>query len=204
MKKWLIGFLTGFFLLSSVQVLAVNQKEPQTMVIELSQIGLDALNKDAERLAKDPAALRQFAEKNVLPYVDMARMARYVAGPHWRGANKNQQAEFVEQFTLTLMRSYSQSLLKLEIAKMDVGSAIPDGKERVIVPSKVTQKSGAVADISYRVFKESQSGNWYVYDVVVEGISLLLNFRQSYTTDIERRGFDQVVLSMKEANKSFQ
>lgn len=203
MKK--IILLMGLaLLLTNVQANAINQQDPQQMILDLSTTVLGEINNRRTELESSPGQVRAFAEQHVLPYIDTERMARYVVGRYWREASKDQQQAFVEQFTLTMMRSYSQSLLKLNINKIDVASALPDGEARMIVPTKVTQADGSVADVSYRVFKEASSQKWLVYDVVVEGISLLVNFRQTYTTDIERNGLDQVIVAMQERNKTFQ
>lgn len=202
--KHVIGLIGLVLMLGNVQANAINQQDPQQMILGLSTTVLDEINTRRAELENSPGEVRAFAEQHVLPYIDTERMARYVVGRYWREASKEQQSAFVEQFTLTMMRSYSQSLLKLNINKIDVASALPDGEARVIVPTKVTQADGSIAEVSYRVFKEATSQNWLVYDVVVEGISLLVNFRQTYTTDIERNGMDQVIVAMKERNKTFQ
>lgn len=189
---------------ASVQGSAINQQDPQQMILDLSTRVLDEITNRRVELETNPGEVRAFAEQHVLPFIDTERMARYVVGRYWREVSKEQQKEFVDQFTLTMMRSYSQSLLKLNITKIDVATALPDGEARVIIPTKVAQADGSVAEVSYRVFQEKNSQNWLVYDVVVEGISLLVNFRQTYTTDIERKGIDQVIVAMKERNKTFR
>lgn len=204
-KLILVG-LMGLILSSglvSAQVIKLNQQDPHEMVLGLSTSVLGEIKARSDELMDNPSAIREFADQNILPYVDTTRMARYVVGRYWRTATEQQQAEFVEQFTLTMMRSYSQSILKLNVRSIDVAQALPDGDNRVIVTTKVTQEDGSTADVTYRIFKEANSGNWLIYDVVVENISLLVNYRQSYATDIERRGFDAVIVAMKERNKSF-
>ncbi|HEY9018043.1 ABC transporter substrate-binding protein [Thiomicrospira sp.] len=209
MRLWKTQIITALLGLSLgaglvfAEPIKLNQQDPQEMVVGLSTSVLDEIKARADELTDNPSAIRQFADQNILPYVDTARMARYVVGRYWRTANQQQQQDFVEQFTLTLMRSYSQSILKLNVRSIDVAQPLPDGENRVIVTTKVTQDDGSTAEVTYRIFKEASSGKWLIYDVVVENISLLVNFRQSYATDIERRGFDEVILAMKERNKSF-
>ena len=205
-KTQIITALLGLALgagFATADPIKLNQQDPQQMVVGLSTSVLDEIKARADELSDNPSAIRQFADQNILPYVDTARMARYVVGRYWRTASEQQQQDFVEQFTLTMMRSYSQSILKLNVRSIDVAKPLPDGENRVIVSSKVTQDDGSTAEVTYRIFKEASSGKWLIYDVVVENISLLVNFRQSYATDIERRGFDEVILAMKERNKSF-
>lgn len=195
-----IALGTGF---ATADPIKLNQQDPQEMVVGLSTSVLDEIKARADELSDNPSAIRQFADQNILPYVDTTRMARYVVGRYWRTASEQQQQDFVEQFTLTMMRSYSQSILKLNVRSIDVAKPLPDGENRVIISTKVTQDDGSTAEVTYRIFKEASSGKWLIYDVVVENISLLVNFRQSYATDIERRGFDEVIVAMKERNKSF-
>lgn len=205
-KTQIITALLGLALgagFATADPIKLNQQDPQQMVVGLSTSVLDEIKARADELSDNPSAIRQFADQNILPYVDTARMARYVVGRYWRTASEQQQQDFVEQFTLTMMRSYSQSILKLNVRSIDVAKPLPDGENRVIVSTKVTQDDGSTAEVTYRIFKEASSGKWLIYDVVVENISLLVNFRQSYATDIERRGFDEVILAMKERNKSF-
>lgn len=207
MRFWKTQILTALLGLSvgvaSAESIKLNQQDPQELVVGLSTSVLDEIKARADELTDNPSAIRQFADQNILPYVDTTRMARYVVGRYWRTASEQQQQDFVEQFTLTMMRSYSQSILKLNVSSIDVAKPLPDGENRVIVSTKVTQDDGSTAEVTYRIFKEASSGKWLIYDVVVENISLLVNFRQSYATDIERRGFDQVILAMKERNKAF-
>lgn len=205
-KTQIITALLGLALgagFATADPIKLNQQDPQEMVVGLSTSVLDEIKARADELSDNPSAIRQFADQNILPYVDTTRMARYVVGRYWRTASEQQQQDFVEQFTLTMMRSYSQSILKLNVRSIDVAKPLPDGENRVIVSTKVTQDDGSTAEVTYRIFKEASSGKWLIYDVVVENISLLVNFRQSYATDIERRGFDEVILAMKERNKSF-
>lgn len=205
-KTQIITALLGLALgagFATADPIKLNQQDPQQMVVGLSTSVLDEIKARADELSDNPSAIRQFADQNILPYVDTTRMARYVVGRYWRTASEQQQQDFVEQFTLTMMRSYSQSILKLNVRSIDVAKPLPDGENRVIVSTKVTQDDGSTAEVTYRIFKEASSGKWLIYDVVVENISLLVNFRQSYATDIERRGFDEVILAMKERNKSF-
>lgn len=204
LRQGLLGLSLGLLAsLASADRIVLDQKDPHKMVLGLSTLVLDELQARSDELVNNPTAIREFANENILPYVDTARMARFVAGRHWRTAQEQQQQAFIEQFTLTMMRSYSQNILKLNVRSVEVGSALPDGDNRVIISTRVTQEDGSKAELSYRIFKEAASGNWLIYDVIVENISLLVNFRESYSTDIERRGFEEVILAMKERNKSF-
>lgn len=207
MKKQLtLGFVPLLLMLLTLgQVSAqVNQQDPQQMIIDLSRVILPELKERAVELANQPAELQKFTETYALPYIDTPRMARFIVGRPWRSATEDQQRAFVDEFTKSMLRSYSSSLLKFDIDKIDVAAPIPDGSDRVLIPTRILQGSGRSAEVVYRVFKDKDSGNWMIYDVIVEGISVLVSFREAYSSDIERHGLEQVITSLKERNKDFK
>jgi phospholipid transport system substrate-binding protein len=202
--KWIIGLATAFFLVTGIaKANTIDQSDPQLMIQGISGLVLNELKTRAEELAQDPKALKAFADEALLPYLDTMRMARFVVGRDWRVATPQQQQDFVEQFTLSVIQQYSNSLMRFDVESVEIGGAIPDGQDRVIVQTRVKQTNGNNFDIAYRVHKEAASGKWMVYDVLAENISLLLSFRQTYASDIERRGLQAVIDTMKDRNVGF-
>lgn len=185
------------------QVNQVNQQDPYKMVDELSQLLIAQLNDKRALLEKDPKEVKKFASQYVLPYVDTPKMARYVLGRTWRTASSAQKEAFVDAFTNTLIRSYSQSLLNLNIVKVTVQPARMDKPERATIESKVEQADGNKTDVIYRAFLDQSSNKWMFYDVAVEGISMLLNYRKAYASDISRKGLDAVINEMQQKNSEF-
>lgn len=202
--KWITGLATALLLTVGVaKANTIDQSDPQVMIQGMSGLVLNELKARAEELAQDPKALKAFADEVLLPYVDTMRMARFVVGRDWRAATPQQQQDFVEQFTLSVIQQYSNSLMRFNVESVEIGGAIPDGQDRVIVQTRVKQSNGNNFDIAYRVHKEASSGNWMIYDVLAENISLLLSLRQTYATDIERRGLQAVIDGMKDRNVGF-
>lgn len=202
--KWIAGLATALLLTVGVaKANTIDQSDPQVMIQGMSGLVLNELKARAEELAQDPKALKAFADEALLPYVDTMRMARFVVGRDWRAATPQQQQDFVEQFTLSVIQQYSNSLMRFNVESVEIGGAIPDGQDRVIVQTRVKQSNGNSFDIAYRVHKEASSGNWMIYDVLAENISLLLSLRQTYATDIERRGLQAVIDGMKDRNVGF-
>jgi phospholipid transport system substrate-binding protein len=203
--KWIVSpFMVLAMVFGSASAAQVDQSDPQQMIIELSRIVLPELKERAVELANKPAELQAFTQKYALPYIDTPRMARFIVGRPWRAASEQQQQAFIDAFTISVLRSYSSSLLKLDIDRIDVATAIPDGDARVLIPARITQGSGSAAEIVYRVFQDKSSGNWMIYDVIVEGISVLVSFREAYGSDIERHGLDGVIANLQERNKDFK
>ncbi|MGM0542192.1 MAG: MlaC/ttg2D family ABC transporter substrate-binding protein, partial [Pseudomonadota bacterium] len=154
-------------------------------------------------LESSPEKVKAFANVYVLPYVDTAKMARYVMGKHWRTATDSQQSEFMAAFANTLIRSYSESLLKLNIESVKVINAQEEQPGRVTVPSTVVQSDGNQTDVIYRAYLNKKSKKWMLYDVSIEGISMLLNYRKAYDSEFSKLGIDAVIVDMKAKNSAF-
>ena len=199
---WLFA-LTFFLSIGAAKATVIEQNDPGKMVLELSQNVVSELNANREQLESSPQEVKRFAEKFVLPYIDTQKMARYVLAREWRSASEEQKAAFVEAFTNTLIRSYSQSLLRLNIDSVDVKPAQEEKPGRVTVASTVTQADGNRSDVIYRVFLDKKLNKWMLYDVTVEGISLLLNYRKTYGSAIAQKGLNAVITDMQDKNAEF-
>lgn len=188
---------------SSVYAAGVPQDDPEKMVSSLSNRVIYELNANRAVLEQEPSQVKLFATNFVLPYIDTKKMARYVMGKYWRTATEAQKNGFVDAFTNTLIRSYSQSLLKLRIESVKVKPAVAEKPGRVTVASTVLQADGNKSDVIYRVYLNKKTGKWMLYDVSVEGISMLLNYRKAYASDISKKGLDSVISEMQAKNAAF-
>ena len=138
--------------------------------------------------------VRKVAE-NIFDYPDTARRS---LGPHWSARTPQQQQEFVKLFADLLDRSY---ISKIELYHGErvkyVGENI-DGAEAV-VKTLITTKQGSDVPVDYRM--HSQNGRWMVYDVIIEGVSLVSNYRTQFNKIIQTESYDSLVqrLRAKEA-----
>ena len=196
------SFLGVIALLFSMQLFAqtIPRDDPEKMVDALSQILITTINERREELEADPESVKQFANEFVLPYVDTKKMARYVMGKFWRTSSVQQQKAFMDAFSNTLIRSYSKSLLKLQIEGVSVNPAKAVKPGRVTVSSVVTQTDGNKTDVVYRAYLNKNTQFWMLYDVSIEGISMLLNYRKAYGSDFSRKGIDAVISDMQKKN----
>ncbi|GAB6034516.1 MlaC/ttg2D family ABC transporter substrate-binding protein [Galenea microaerophila] len=210
MKRILLSCLFGWGLIvSTVNATAdvqVDQTDPVKLVQTLSQTVITQLNAQREELSNHPQKIKAFANQYILPYVDTEKMARYVMGRYWRIATPAQQKAFVHEFTVTLLRSYANSMLNLKIKSFEVTGVSPEGSrgDRVIVSSQVVQADGNVSKVQYRAFQDRKTHLWKLYDVVIEGVSMLLNYRKTYATAFQQKGIEGVISEMCAKNKEFE
>jgi len=174
-----------------------SQKDPTDMVKELSDGVLNQLVIHRADFEAHPSKAVVFAEEYILPYVDTYKMSRYVMGRKWKQASKQQQTDFVDAFTKTILNSYASSLIKLQIEEIDIVKTTSKRKGRASVETEVTQSSGEKTKVVYRLFQNKKDKKWFIYDFAVEGISLLVNYRKSFSSEISKKGLDQVITDMQ-------
>jgi len=201
-RHGLLGLLLSVFFLTPVAVAAIPQDNPEEMVRALSEELIAKINEQRVELEAHPEKVKSFADEYVLPYVDTAKMARYVMGRYWRTATDAQKTAFTQAFSDMLVHSYSKNLLKLQINKVEVKPAREVKKGVVTVASVVIQSGGAKTDVVYRAYLNRKTQRWMLYDISIEGISMLLNYRKSYGSEISKKGLDQVITEMAAKNSA--
>ncbi len=199
-RYWLVGFLMTCMAFFMPAQASIPQDNPEEMVRVLSLELVAKINEQRAELEGRPDKVKAFADVYVLPYVDTAKMARYVMGKYWRTASAEQKEGFTQAFSDMLIRSYSRNLLKLQIKDVTVKPAREVKKGVVTVASEVAQADGTKTDVVYRAYLNRKTQQWLLYDISIEGISMLLNYRKSYGSEISKKGLDQVIAEMEVKN----
>jgi phospholipid transport system substrate-binding protein len=150
---------------------------------------------------KDKQALRQLAEQKVLPHFDFKRMTQLAMGTAWRQANPAQQQALENSFRTLLVNVYTSALSMSSSGNQTVeikpGQAKPDGNE-VTVKTVVKDTGKEPVAIDYRM--EKSADGWKVYDVVVENLSLVTNYRGTFSSEVNRSGIDGLIRVLDEKN----
>lgn len=190
------------FSANAVEQKTISQDDPTKLVTELSDFIVKTLNEQRTEFEKNNQQMIGFAQTNVLPYIDTDRMARYALGINWRSASSQQQKDFTAAFTENLIRSYSQSFLNLKIDSVLVNPAVIEKPGRASVSSTIVQQEGKPAEVLYRVYQDKHSKKWFLYDVVIENVSMLLSYRSVYTSAVATQGLDAVIKELQAKNQN--
>jgi phospholipid transport system substrate-binding protein len=189
-------------LLLSLQVCRADATpSPVKLVEDTTEKMLNALKGQRDVLKQHPERLYALVESIVLPHFDFERMSRLVLGRYWRTATPEQRDRFVQQFRTLLVRTYASSLLDYSDQKISVGAyhAQP-GATDVVVHSDVQQPGAMPIPIDYRM--SLKDGEWKVYDVTVDGVSLVTNYRASFATQIQQSGLDHLITAIASRNSA--
>lgn len=153
------------------------------------------------RTTKDKRALRELAEKKVLPHFDFRAMTQLAVGRHWREASPAQQKALEDAFRTLLVNTYTASLNVASTGKesIDVKPAeTKPGENDVIVRTLVRTGNRQPIPVDYRMQKSPDG--WKVYDVIVENLSLVTNYRSSFASEIQRSGIDGLIKALQAKN----
>lgn len=195
--QFLAALLMSFMAISAS---AQAMPEPQALVKEASDNMLKALKDNEAELDQDPQKIFSLVQEILIPHFDFERMARLALGRSWRDASAEQQERFVEEFRLLLVRTYATAMLEYtneEIRFMPFRDDVEKG--RVNVPMEVIQPNGPAIPMVLSLYKNKQD-EWKVYDVKIEGISLVTNYRSSFNRDIRTNGMDALIESLSKRN----
>jgi phospholipid transport system substrate-binding protein len=186
--------LLPFVLLLAVLGVARAEVAPEELVRSTADVILAEIKQNREVYAKDYDKLYKMADEKVLPHFDFRRMAQWVLGRNWRDATPEQRDRFVAAFRDLLVRTYSQALLNYkdeQILYLPVQRQ-PNDTE-VLVKTEVKQSGGQPNIPIHYSFYRNKDGAWKVYDVTIEGVSLVTNYRSVYTTKIRDQGIDALI-----------
>ena len=154
------------------------------------------------KTSKDRRVLADVIEKKVLPNFDFREMTKMAVGRHWRDATPAQQRSLENAFRALLVTTYTQALTMSPAAESQVDvrpMTVRPGDDDVTVKTMVKDSSRKPLAVDYRLAK---SGNeWKVYDVAVESLSLVTNYRSSFNSEIGKTGIDGLIKALEAKNK---
>lgn len=175
----------------------------------LAQTAPDALVKNTVdevlsvlKTSKDRRLLSEVVEKKVLPNFDFQAMTRMAVGKHWREASPAQQQSLENAFRSLLVTTYTQALTQASNTEQTVEvrpAPVKPADDDVTVKTFVKDPSRKPLSIDYRLAKAASG--WKVYDVVVENLSLVTNYRSSFSSEITKSGIDGLIKALEAKNR---
>jgi phospholipid transport system substrate-binding protein len=156
----------------------------------------------AIKQTRDKRALHKLAEEKVLPMFDFHAMTQLAMGKHWREASPAQQQALENGFRAVLVNTYVSALSQTDVSgsSVEVKPAQPQGSpDNVIVKTVVKRPGSKPVQIDYRL--SDTGGNWKVNDVVVEQLSLVSTYRETFSETVSRSGIDGLIKQIEEKNR---
>lgn len=172
---------------------------PDAMAKELTTEVVKIVSQDKEIRAGNSKKVHALVETRILPVFDFAHMAQLAVGKHWRGASAEQQARLTEAFRILLVRTYSASLASVVDYQFDWKPLrMRPGDTEATVSLEVSKSGTPPIPITYSVEKQGQGQNatWKVFDVTVDGVSLVTVYRSSFNSEVRKGGIDGLIAAL--------
>ena len=198
MKRLLVSLLTFFAFCAGAA--AAQQLGPEELVRKVTSDVLDAIHSDRQLQAGDRRKALALAEEKILPLVDFRQATRLAVGRAWRSATPEQQEQLVTQFRILLVRIYSNAIgvYKGQTMRVQPVRMAPDATD-VSVRNQFIRPGLAPVAVEYSMHKTSEG--WKIYDITVEGVSLVLTYRSEFEQVLRESGIDGLIKRLAERNQ---
>jgi phospholipid transport system substrate-binding protein len=197
MKRFFAGLM---MLLLSSMVFAADLTPPDELVKANATELLEIIKKDKDIQAGNKKKIKDLVEAKVLPHFDFTRMTRLAVGRFWKQATPAQQQALTNEFRSLLVRTYSASLSSYRDQQIDYKPLKTNPADtEVVVKTLVHQSNGGPSvPLDYSMAKSADG--WKVYDIMVDGVSLVVNYRSSFAHEIQQGGIDQLIHTLQAKN----
>lgn len=189
----LVGICAAFVMAAHAQ------EAPDDLVRRNTQDVLAAIKADKDLAAGNQKKIEKLAEEKILPYFNFSRMTQLAVGRNWRDATDAQKKALTDEFRTLLVRTYSTSLSQFRNQTIEVKPLkLAAADTEVVVKTQVVQPGGQPIPIDYSM--ERTANGWKAFDVLIDGVSLVTNYRSSFNTEIQKSGIDGLIKSLADRN----
>lgn len=196
--KWLFSMVAGLVLAAGV---GAQEMAPDVLVKNVTEEVLDIVRKDKDIQSGNHKKAIDLVEAKVLPHFNFVRMTQLALARNWREATPAQQKTLTDEFHTLLVRTYSKALTEYKNQTISYKPLkIQPADTDVKVHTDIKQPGGKPIELDY--YLDKQGGVWKVYDIEVGGISLILNYRESFATEVRQGGIDGLIKSLQAKNKT--
>ena len=190
-------------LLLSCSAVFAQEESPDAMIKKVTDDVLTIVRQDKDIQSGNTKKAIELVEAKVLPNFSFQRMTALAMGRDWNKASPEQKKRLSEEFKTLLVRTYSNALtgykdqmVRYKPTKMAGGDA------DVVVKTEIMQPGSKPIQLDYSL--EKQAEGWKVYDVIVAGVSLVTNYRDTFSQEVRANGIDGLILMLSNKNKQLE
>ena len=188
--------VSAVVLMTVGSVAALGEDSPNAVIESSVALFAEQLDGRQEELAANREELYEIIDSVLLPRFDSRFAAQVVLAKHWRTATEEQQSRFIEAFYRALLRKYSDGILEFDPNMVTVLPYRGDAtQKRTKVRSTVLLDDGSKVAVDYDLVK--RKSGWLVFNVVIEGVSYVRNFRAELDSEIRSSSLDAVIARLE-------
>lgn len=179
-------------------LLLAEDQGPQELVHKTTDDVLLVL-KNNQEIHTDKQKIYQLAEEKILPNFDLERISALVLGKTWRSIDETQKQKFQAEFKTMLLRTYAVALGKYKDQEIEFKTLrMEPGDKQATVKTQIIQNGAQPISVDYVLAKTENS--WKVFDIAIEGVSLVTNYRSQFAGEIKNNGIDSLISKLSEKN----
>lgn len=202
MKKLLMSGLLLMATSWGPAAVAVPLDDPYQLMNEVANNTFERLNNEQSKIKADPKYLREIVEDEMLPAVDVRFTAFRVIGKQLNNTTPEQRDAFVNAFSDYLVVTYADALAAYDEQTIKIGSGkVANDAKLVSIPVTVLEPNKPAIDLEFKLRKNSRTGEWKVFDMIAEGISLLSAKQSELSGLIRQKGIDKVTQDLQAHTK---
>ena len=195
------------FLLCMIATPALAQANimpPDKLIYQITQETYVYVNQDTSLQKGETTKLIEWAEKSVLTNFDFNRMTRLAVGKDWRQATPEQKKQLTQEFRRLLTRTYANAFISVNKNQtIEYKPFKMTGDENEVVVKTMIVKPGAKPlDVNFSLEKGADS--WKIYDITVAGVSLITNYRESFSQEVHTNGVDGLIKMLVDKNRQLE
>jgi len=176
------------------------QSAPEKLIQDTTQDVLDTIKARHQEFLDEPARLYAMVDEKVLPHFDFERMTNLALGRYKRKVKGEKKQQLVQAFRDLLVRTYGKALLEYndqEVEYLPMRGKLSKGE--VTVRTEIQQQGGFPIPINYDLYEKD--GRWLVYDLNIDNISLVTNYRTTFAREIKSKGVDSLIKILQSRNQ---
>ena len=179
-------------------LLLAEDQGPQELVHKTTDDVLLVL-KNNQEIHTDKQKIYQLAEEKILPNFDLERISALVLGKTWRSIDETQKQKFQAEFKTMLLRTYAVALGKYKDQEIEFKPLrMEPGDKQATVKTQIIQNGAQPISVDYVLAKTENS--WKVFDIAIDGVSLVTNYRSQFAGEIKNNGIDSLISKLSEKN----
>jgi phospholipid transport system substrate-binding protein len=200
MKKMISLWLAAALAVCSMQARA-DAPDPDVLIRDTVKDVLTIVKQDKDIREGNQKKILELVDAKVLPHFNFTRMTQLAAGKHWRAATPEQKQTLVTEFRNLLVRTYTKAFtvyrdqtVEVKPLKMAAGATEVTVKTLILKPGE--------PDIPVNYDLEKTTDGWKAYDLTIEGVSLVSNYRGTFSEQIQQSGIDGLIKTLVEKNQA--
>ena len=203
------GGLSSLVILLSITLFALSavagpsnlpQPSPEQLIKQTADQVLSKLQQERPELKAHPGKIYALIQNIILPHFDFQRMSEWVLGANWRRATPEQRDRFLTEFRDLLVNTYGYALLRYDTEQIRYLPTLGNpANGEVLVRTQIRQADGESIPVNYRLYHKD--GEWKVFDLSIDGVSLISNYRNSYAEQIPQVGMNGLIKRLEQHNR---